>query len=251
MKRLFTTTLTVLLAVAFCTVAFAASAQWLTSVNKEAAILGDNVVVFSAKSGLKTVIDAGTIISGSDSNGAVYTYTQGASGTLAVGPRAITATTVSLSTSSSSRIAATGDIIYEITRGDDPSDTAFIFQGVVTAHAFSDTLNTDVVTRAASNAEASMATGDTIYVGQPLLGTRGTGAQDILPWTVTDDNAILWFTNSGGVLQTSYSASINKVDTDTVFPVGKFGRDYIVRLNSGAGVDGEIRILNGHYEAKK
>ena len=249
MHKKLTISIALLAVLCFAAVGFAGE-QYRTSVAKTVSVAGDSVVVFSAKSGLQTVIDGGTLVDEDDADSGLYVYYGSGNTLTALANEAVTATGVSMSTTSSSAPARTGDIIYEITRADEPSDTSFIFHGQVSGITFSDTANTMYVTRAASNSEAIINTGDTIHIGIPLIGTRGTGPTQILPYVVTDDGAVVYFSSNANAA--AYSTLFNALETGAVFPVGKYGRDYIVRWDTGGAiVDGETKLLNGHYEPKK
>lgn len=260
MKRFVTILLALTMAFALSAPAMAEDAkQYETTVSHLVSLTGHSVVAFSAKSGLQTVIDSGVMVSGSDSDSSLYVYTQGVDVT-ASSNKAASATTVSLTTTSSSSVARTGDVIYEITRGDDPGDSTVIFQGVITAHTFSDTGNTDVITRVASDSGGALESGDTVYVGIPLIGVRGAGATSLFQGYVpTTDNATVAF--GPGLAAPANSAMANGLTvaaTDAqypnwIFPKGRYGKDYLIVFDSGENdaVDGEIIFVNGHYESVK
>lgn len=258
MKRFLTIFLAALLVAGLSFTALAADEQYRTSRYELTSYVGDNVTIFTGKSGLQTVIDNGVMVAGGDTDAALYVYYQGAT-TTATSAKAATATTVSLTTTSSSSVARTGDIIYEVTRADDPADSSLIFHGVITGHTFSDTANTDVITRTASNSAATLNTSDTVYVGIPIIGTRGTGATDLFVGDVlTDDNSAFIFGPNIGASAGTVAGAIGLANASTdsaypnwIFPRGKFGLDYLIRFDAGSGSDGETIIINGHYEAKK
>lgn len=224
--------------------------QWPTSVSKYVSVAGDAVVAFTAKSGLKVVVDAGLLVDEDDADSGLYVYYQAAS-LVAANTDAVAQTAVLFTNTAASSIARTGDIMYSITRADDPSDSVLVYHGQISSITFSDAGNTTYCGRAASQSEATLTAGDTVYFGAPLTSVRGAAAVSVLPYTVTDDAAIVFFSENN--VAAAYTASgMNMLVAESVFPVGKFGKDYLVRWDTGAAnVDGEVKNLTVHYEKKK
>lgn len=251
MKRFATILFTLILALAIAGPVMAEGDQWPTSVSKFVSVAGDNVTAFTAKSGLKTVIDSGILVDEDDADSALYIYTGLSTTATATDDSAVADTGAMLTSTASSSPARTGDIFYEVTRADDPMDSTFIFHGVITGYTFSDTGNSLLLVRAASDSEAVLSSGSTVNFARPLVGTRGTGATSIMPYTVTDDAAIVYFAPQN--VAAAYTASgANMLNAYSVFPVGEFGKDYIIRWDTGGAiVDGETKLLTGHYETKK
>ena len=247
------------LMLAFAGVAY--GGETFFTVSKTTSVAGDNVVAAPGISGKQFVLDSAVMQDGSTTASTIYLYYGSGKSGPAVAQYAVADTAVTITNTTSAAFARTGDIIYEISRATDPSQTSFIYHGVVASVTFSTTADTEYMTRTASNSEAVIATGDTIWIGRPQYGVRGTGATDLnaalYNMTLTTDGAEIYFMDDyhlssgfGTVLVADgmqAGAGTDYVVTPALIPRGMISRDWILRWDTGAGVDGEIDLLTGHY----